>query len=325
MTKRRISMHPLDGLDPEVFNKLVEDPNKMSSDEKRHWGEVQAMDITKNSSIISCANVFSRLLSPHLDQVNAQRYDKYVVGHHYSNPAEMLKQEAEKNKHKEFKYTGNIAQAHQQLDSLQQGIVSEKKPNQLAKSIFWWLLFGLAFAVLAVWSIHTGAAFDFVAKLVVSKVFLIPFVVVTIALSLFFGFFSAGVLLIGGLLLFTLILDHMPGLASFVFNGVLVIVALFLLWMAWDEIKTLFKYLRLSPEERKRNQANVDEKLALQKELNEYSDLMYDKVDIINSIFWKDCSAFEKEVAKEIHGISDHTEYKHFFSYLRQYYRKMTK
>lgn len=333
MSKHMISRHPLDGVDyiTELFVEVGIDDNP---DDARHVAECQAVSITSQSSVEQCAKVLANFLTANLAQLKAQREDRNK-GHLYSNPIELIREESAKKKNKEIKHTGNIARAHERIKQLDSEIVSEETPKQMIKWIFWCTLIGIALLILAIFSVKTNGAVNLMTWIIDSKWFLLLFTAVTIGLSLYFRFVSAGVLMVGGFLALAWIVIKLPGLTSFILNGILFLASAILLFVSVFYIVSIVKYKPLPEDEHIANQERIAERDALKKELNEYSGLMIGKLDIMKQKFMDNEYPFRKELSKPFkftdystgnvnpYGCFDAGDVYKFFSFLNKYYSKM--
>lgn len=324
MANHMMDKHPLDALprfltlvDEIDFDAILED-----EDERRYVAEHKAVRIDESSSVEQCAYTVSKLMAVHIPQLN-KRFKDQAKSRHYSNPVELIREEKKIRDNKKIWYTGNVAAAHEHIKTLEDKIVSEETPAQMLKWIFWCLLFGLGFLALAIYSSVTGAGVDFVVSVIDSTWFYVLFAVTVLALSLYFGFFSMGILIVGGVFLLAWILFELPGLASVIVNGVLYIVAAILLFVVIFYVYSLITYKPLSEEDHEQNQARIAEKKAWCQELEEYSDTMLAKLSIMRSKFSDHNDAFMAEMRKHINGNYDTGAVYEIFSFLEKYYRKM--
>jgi hypothetical protein len=118
----------------------------------------------------------------------------------------------------------------------------------------------------------------------------------------------------------------MPGLTSFILNGVLFLVGAFFIYLSISYIVSIVKYKPLSEEEHAANQARIAQRDALKKELNEYSDLMIEKLDIIKQQFVEKEYPFREKLTEfigEEHRVFSAGEVYDFFNFLNKYYKKM--
>lgn len=333
MAEHMIYNNPLDGANA-VEEALVDFGLESDPERVRHVAECQAVKITQDSSVARCAKVFADLLMVHLAQLNAQIDDRNR-GHLYSNPIELITEESEKKKNKKINHTGNIANAHERLKEIDSKIVSEETPKQMIQWIFWCTLIGIGVLMLAIYSIKTGGAVNLMTWIIDSKWFMLLFAAVTIGLSLYFRFVSAGVLMVGGFFLLAWIVIKMPGLTSFILNGILFLIAGILLFTSVFYIISIIKYKPLPEDEHIANQARIAEKEALRNELNEYSDVMLEKLIVMKQKFSDNDSEFRKELGTHFkftdyvtgkdnpYGSFDYGEVCSLFNFLNKYYKKM--
>lgn len=333
--KYMIPKNPLGGVNI-VTEALVGLGVEDDPEQRRHVAECEAVKITDEDSVETCVKVLADLLTVHLAQLNAQIDDRNK-GHLYSNPIELIREESAKKKNKKIEHTGNIAQTHKRLKELDSKIVSEETPKQMMQWVFWSALIGIVLLVLAILSVKTGGAVNLITWMIDSKWFLLLFTAVTIGLSFYFRFVSAGVLMVIGFLVLAWTVIKMPGLTSFIINGILFLAAGILLFITVFYIVSIVKYKPLPEEEHIANQALIAEKEALKKELNEYSDVMISKLNIIKQKFTDNDWPFRKELSKhfvftkptngavdEYHNFSAGDVYG-FFNFLNKYYSKMKK
>lgn len=326
MPKYMIDKHPLDVLDDYLafLDELEFDSILDNDDERRYIAEHKAVRIDESSSLEECAYTVSKLTAVHIPQLNA-RFKDIHDGQHYSNPIELIREETKKRDNKKIWFTGNVAKAHERIKSLNEEIVSEETPAQMLKTVFWCLLFGLPILALAIYSSLTGAAVNAATWMINSTWFKVIFILATLGLSLYFGFFSMGVLIVGGIFLIAWIILELPGLAAVIVNGVLFVIAGILLLVALSYLGSAVKYKPLSEEEHRLNQERITEKEALRRELEEYSDTMIAKLDIMKKKFSDNDREFLKEMKKHLSGNYDTGAIYEIFSFLNRYYRKMKK
>lgn len=79
----------------------------------------------------------------------------------------------------------------------------------------------------------------------------------------------------------------------------------------------------LPGEEHQRNQALIAEKENLRKELEEYSNTMTDRMEIMKQKFMDNQNAFLNAMHKRLSGSFDTGSVYEMFSFLNKYYRKM--
>lgn len=294
----------------------------LTDNERRYAAEHEAATITESSSLERCALVIAQLASAHIPQLNA-RFKDVAASQHYSNPVELIREEMKRRENKKAVYTGNIDSAHEDIKSLSDKIVSEETPAQMRKTVFWCLLFGLAFLAFAIFSCSTGAAVTAVTWMISSTWFKVAFILVTLALSLYFGFFSIGVLLVGVLMVIAWIILELPGLTAVITNGLLFLIAGILLLVAIFYVYSIATYKPLSEEAHRQNQERIAEREAIRNELTEYSDIMLGSLKIMKQKFSDDSTTFVSEMKKHLGGNYDSGSVYETFSFLDRYYSKM--
>lgn len=322
MSKHKIFRHPLDPMELSFEIRAFIDFGGLTADERRYAAEHEVATITENSSLQRCALVLALLASAHIPQLNA-RFKDMAASQHYSNPVELIREETKRRENKKAVYTGNIDSAHEQIKSLGEDIVSEETPSQMRKIVFWCLLFGLAFLAFAIFSCTTGAVVNTVTWLISSTWFKALFILVTLALSLYFGFFSIGVLLVGGLMLIAWLILELPGLTAVIINGLLFLIAGILLFVVIFYLYSIVTYKPLSEEEHRKNQERIAEREAMRQELTEYSDIMLASLKIMKQKFSDDSTAFVKEMKNNLGGSYDVGSVYEMFAFLNRYYTKM--
>jgi hypothetical protein len=328
MPDRLISRHPLDGLDKWLEMRSEPDEAPLTRDDIRFVAECEAVKIDGKSPLEKCVRVLAMLLSAHVDQVNEVVIRDLNSTHIYANPIELIQKESQKKDNREMRYTGNIAVTHNRIKEIDSKIVSEETPQQMMQWVFWCTLFGLGLLALGIYSVMTGGAVNLMTWVLESTWFLLLFTAVTIGVSLYFGFLSGGVLMVGGFLAVAWIVTKMPGTTSFILNGVLFLAAGILLMISISYIGEIAKYRPLSREEHLANQQRIAQRDALIKELNEYSDLMIGKLDIIQQKFEENEWQFRKEITNCIGGKESYNVYSAgavlgFIDFLKKYYKKM--
>lgn len=320
---RLVDKHPLDVLDR--YLRLFGESGlgaMLDDDEKRYVAEHKAVGLNENSSLQECAKTVSGLMQVHIPQLNAQLEDKRA-GHHYSNPVELIREESKRRENKKMWYTGNIAQAHERIKALDKDIVSEETPAHMRKTLFWSLLLGLLFLGLAIYCCTSGAAVDFVKAVIDSTWFYVIFAVSVLALSLIFGFFSMGILVIGGVFLLAWIILEQPVLSAIIVNGVPCLVAGVLLFVAVFYVWALITYKPLSPEAHELNQQRIAEKETLRQDLRDYSEAMLASLAVIKKKHTDDNAGFLKALQAELGGSYGDGMVYEIFNFLNKYYRKM--
>ena len=316
MSKYRMDMHPLAEMDEVLKASVI--LGCASVDERRYVAEHEAVEITENSTVAVCARTVAMLISSHVDQMNVQLKDKATL-RHYDNSIELIQKESKRRDNKKITYTGNIAAAHQRLDSLKEEIVNEETPAQRMKTLAWELVFTLGFLALAIYSVMTGAVVDFVLGIVSADWFIIAFSVAFLIFGFLFGFFAVGLLM---LIPFVLILGF-PELTAILVNGMLFLLTGVELSVALSEIKGIRNYRPLSEEEHLKNQERIAEKEDLCRELAEYSDIMIAKLEIMKKKFDDHEKAFFHEMHNNIGGTYDVSTVYDVFSFLKRYYSGM--
>ncbi len=322
MEKHTIPMHPLDELDFDTKVHAILDFKSMSTDKQRYYAEHKTVLINESSSVETCAKTLVYLTHIHIPQLNDQIHDKNQ-GHHYSNPVELIREESKKREHKKIWLTGNVKDAHDRIKQLNNEIVSEETPKQMMKISFWCLLFGLLFLGLAIYCTTSGAGVDAATWFINATWLKVVFILGTLALSLYFGFFAIGVLLVGGLLILAWIILEMPGLTAFIVNGSLFLVAGILLFVVVFYIYHTITYKSLSEEEHNRNQERIAERDHLKQELAEYSDTILSKLEIMKKKFMDNDKAFHQELKPYFGSQLDMGAVYMIFSFLNKYYRKV--
>lgn len=322
MEEHKIPLNPLYDTDLDLLVRAMVDEKALGTDERRYIAEHNAVKVTKDSSLEECAKTVSKLAVVHIPQLNAQFKDQ-AKSRHYSNPIELIREESKRRDNKKIWHTGNIDTAHQRIKSLNSEIVSEETPAQMRKTVFWSLLIGLALLALAVYSCCTGAGVGAVKWMLNSTWFKVVFILVTLGLSAYFGFFSIGVLIVGAVFVLAWVILELPGLASVIVNGLLFIIAAVFIIVAYTYTDSIKKYKALSEEELRINRERIDEKEALRRELNEYSDTMLDRLDIMKQKFSNNDRAFYNEMRKYLGDRFDIGAVYDLFSFLNKYYRKM--
>lgn len=324
MSEHKIPMHPLDPLSVELQVDALLDANSLHPDERRYVAEHAAAKITEKSSLEDCAEAVSWLAFAHVPQLNA-RFADMNASRHYANPAEMIREESKRRENKKIGYTGNIAHTHDQLKQMGETIVSEETPAQMWKTVFWGLLFGLGFLALGIYSSSTGAAVNVMDWILNATWFQILFILVTLGLSLYFGFFSIGIILVIALFAIAWIVMKLPGLTSVLLNGVLFVIAGIFLLTVGTYIHSIITYKPLSEEEHRQNQARIAERDALRKEMEDYCELMLAKLEIMKKQFVDHDTAFRQQMQKHLGGNYENGAVYEMFSFLNRYYRKAKK
>lgn len=324
MANHRIPMHPMDELDPNLKLHAMVSLGDLTLDEQRYVAEHDAVKLTEGSSLKACVDVLASLAGVHIPQLNVRLKDRNA-SRHYDNPAELIREESKRRENKKIDYTGNIAETHEYLDKLKERIVTDESPDEMKKSAFWSVLFGFGFLALGVYSWITGGAVDFLAGLLDSAWFLGLFTVATLLLSLIFGFFSIGVLLVGALLVLAWIVFEMPGIAAFAVNAVIFLVAAFCLIVASVDFDNMKKFKNMSAEEHRENRELVDEKKAVCEELTEYSEVILKSLRIIKDKFMSQEYAFYKELQNYLGSNFSVGAIYEVFDFLERYYKKMTR
>lgn len=317
MSQYTMDMHPLADMETLLeLRAFVGDD--VSADESRYVAEHHAVQISESSSVEACARTVSRLISVHIDQMNAQFKDK-AANRHYHNSIELIQEESKRRGNKKITYTGNIADAHKRLETLSEEIVSGQTPGQLLKSMFWYLLFGLAFLALALYSVKTGSVVEFLIGVINAEWFILAFAAAFLIFGFIFGFFAVGVLM----LIPVAVLLVFPGLSAVIVNGTLFLIAGVLLICALSDLKAAKNYRPLSEEEHLKNQERIAEKEALCRELTEYSDIMVARLEIMKKKFTDHDKAFLEEMHKYLEGSYGVGAVYDMFSFLNRYYSRM--
>lgn len=318
--------HPLDELDRylDLIDRLDFEAVLEDEDEIRYVAEHKAVRLNESSTPKECAYALCRLASVHLPQLNTLSKDKHA-NRHYANPVEMIREEKKLRDNKKIWYTGNVAAAHARIKDLEGQIVNEDPPEELRKTAFWGLVIGLISLVLGILSVTSGAAVELLTELINSTFFYLVFTLAVLGFSLFFGFFAIGIVIVGAVLLLGWIVLELPGLATVLLNAIFFLVAIICLWVAYDFFKNSIQYKPLPEEEHERNQQRIKEKETLCSELKEYSRIMLSRLDLIRGKLYDHNDGYLEEMRKHLSGITDVGVIHEILSFLKQYYKKMTR
>lgn len=322
MEEYRIDHNPLAKKDWLLMERAKVEPRKLNGIEMRYVAEYCAIQLDEKSSRSECVHALAWFVQAHLYTLNTILKDNGKI-RRYDNVAELAKEEAKRREHKKITYYGNIADTHKRLDTLENEIVDEQTPAQKMKPLFWFLLFGLGFLALALYCVRSDAAVNAVNWLLNAEFFNVVLVLLIMVLTVVFGCMQLGLLLSVLYVVVMWALRVFPGLTAFLVNGLLFLIAVILLLVAAAYLHDICTYKPLPEEEHRLNQERIAEKEALIRELNEYSDAMLARVDIMEKMRTREFSAFFNEMKGYLGKNFGPADVESTFSFLKKYYRKM--